>query len=68
MRSSEMPPRRIKARFDSVCPETGKVIERGDTAYFFPSVGRAFHRSSEHADQARALRFARKLSSAGAKA
>ena len=43
-------PRTIKARFDSVCPETGKPIKRGDDCVYFPRHKKAYHVDSKSAD------------------
>ena len=48
----------LKARFKSVCPETGKAIEKGDECCYFPKARKAYHRDSEAARQAREMKFA----------
>lgn len=45
------------ARFDSVCPETGKPITKGDTCAYYPAVKKAYHESSASADNLRGLEF-----------
>lgn len=46
------------ARFDSVCPETGKTIKKGEPIAYFPQLKRAYHESSKAAEELRAIRFA----------
>lgn len=38
------------ARFDSVCPQTGKPLKKGDTIAYFPRERKAYHKDSEAAD------------------
>jgi hypothetical protein len=45
------------ARFNSVCPETGKAIGIGDRIAYFPAARKAYHEQSESADRVRALEF-----------
>ena len=49
-------PRRITARFDSVCAETGAPIKTGDTIIY--ADGEAYCDSSKRAEQFRANEFA----------
>jgi len=45
------------ARFNSVCPETGKAIGIGDRIAYFPATRKAYHEISASADRVRALEF-----------
>lgn len=45
------------ARFNSVCPETGKAIGMGDRIAYFPDTRKAYHDQSEHASIVRGLEF-----------
>ena len=45
------------ARFNSVCPETGKQITKGDTCAYYPTAKKAYHESSPSAENVRALEF-----------
>lgn len=45
------------ARFNSVCPETGKAIGIGDQIAYFPDTRKAYHDQSEHASIVRGLEF-----------
>jgi len=47
----------IKARFNSVCPETGREIKKGEQCAYFPVERKAYHEESEHAGQVRGLEF-----------
>jgi len=49
----------MTAKFDSVCPETGKKIFKGDEIVYFPSIRKAFHKDSKNAEGARAMAFAK---------
>jgi hypothetical protein len=46
-----------KARFDSVCPETGKQIKKGDEIAYYPRHRKAFHASSKAAEDLRGMKF-----------
>lgn len=48
----------LKARFKSTCPETGKVIEKGDECVYFPKARKAYHRDSKAAEGVREMKFA----------
>jgi hypothetical protein len=48
-----------KARFDSVCPETGKQIKKGDKIAYYPRTKKAFHSESEAADELRSMQAAK---------
>ena len=50
-------PQFIKARFDSICPETGKAILKDTECAYFPRERKAYHIDSKHADQVRGLEF-----------
>jgi hypothetical protein len=45
------------ARFNSICPETGKAIGIGDRIAYFPATRKAYHDQSQSADRVRALEF-----------
>lgn len=51
-------PRFIRARFDSICPETGKAIKAGDECVYFPRAKKAYHVDSKSADDWRSQSFA----------
>ena len=53
-----MEPRQITARFDSICPETGKKIEKGDACIYYPREKQAYHTDSRTAEQFRSQKFA----------
>ena len=53
-----MNPRTIKARFDSICPETGKAIKAGDECVYFPRAKKAYHMDSNTAGHWRSQQFA----------
>lgn len=42
-------PREIIARFDSICPETGKKIKKGDACIYYPRQKQAYHTDSDTA-------------------
>jgi hypothetical protein len=46
------------ARFRSVCPETGRRIQPGETIAYFPATRQAFHAESKTAAELRAQEFA----------
>jgi hypothetical protein len=46
-----------KARFDSVCPETGKEIKKGDEIAYYPRTKKAYHTASKAAADIRAMQF-----------
>lgn len=48
-----------KAKFNSVCPETGKPIKKGDEIAYYPATRKAFHESSKAADELRSMQFSR---------
>lgn len=52
-------PYQLKARFDSVCPETGKPIRKGDDCVYFPADRKAYHVDSKAAEQFRSNQFSR---------
>ena len=47
------------ARFDSVCPETGKAIKKGERIAYYPSSRKAYHDSSKQAGELREMQFNR---------
>lgn len=51
------PPYFTTARFNSICPETGKAIGIGDRIAYFPDIRKAYHAESEHASIVRGLEF-----------
>jgi hypothetical protein len=59
MRYRNTQPCFIIARFASTCPETGKPIAKGDTIAYYPNDRRAFHESSQSAENVRALQFSK---------
>lgn len=48
-----------KARFDSICPETGKQIKKGDEIAYYPKHKKAYHTTSEAASELRGLQVSR---------
>ena len=50
-------PREIAAKYDSVCPETGKQIRRGDLCVYFPREKKAYHPDSKTACDWKAAAF-----------
>jgi hypothetical protein len=44
-----------RARFDSVCPETGKQIKKGDEIAYFPGTRKAYHTDSKSAADLRSM-------------
>jgi hypothetical protein len=48
-----------KARFDSICPETGKQIKKGDEIAYYPRHKKAFHVESKSADNLRGMQAAK---------
>lgn len=46
---ADMEPREITARFDSVCPETGKTIKKGEACIYYPRSKQAYHTDSQQA-------------------
>lgn len=57
MRRRYDPPRELKARFSSICPETGLRIAEGDSCVYFPAQRKAYHSNSKTADQFRSQQF-----------
>jgi hypothetical protein len=53
-----MTPFLMTARFQSVCPETGKTIHPGEQIAYFPQLNRAYHTDSRAAMQLREVAFA----------
>ncbi len=49
-------PQEIKARFDSVCAETGKEIKRGDLCIYYPSSKKVYHPESKQGEEYRRWR------------
>lgn len=45
------------ARFNSVCPETGKPIKKGDEIAYYPLTKKAFHKDSKAYEQVKLLEF-----------
>lgn len=45
------------ARFNSVCPETGKPIKKGDEIAYYPRIKKAFHKDSKAYEQVKLLEF-----------
>lgn len=50
-------PRELTAKFDSVCPETGKPIKRGETCVYFPRERKTYHNDSKTAAEWRSQAF-----------
>ena len=50
-------PRFITAKFASVCPETGKQINKGDQIVYYPRSKSAYHIDSNAADELRGMQF-----------
>jgi hypothetical protein len=48
-----------KARFDSICPETGKQIKKGDEIACYPRTKEAFHSDSKAAEELRSMQGSR---------
>ena len=48
----------MKARFPSICPETGKDIHKGNEIAYYPKARRAYHADSRAFEEVRALQFA----------
>lgn len=67
MKSYRNDPRDLVARFDSICPETGKPIHTGDRCVYFPSSKKAYHMTSKSATdwQSQAVADAFNLGDAG---
>ena len=57
-RTTNKTPRWIKARFDSKCPETGKIIKKGQDCIYYPAERKAYHETSRAAEHVRGLEFA----------
>lgn len=49
-------PYELRAKFDSICPETGKQIKRGDICVYYPSVRKAYHSDSQQAYEFRKMK------------
>lgn len=45
------------ARFSSICPETGKLIKKGEEIDYYPRVKKAFHKDSKAYEQVKLLAF-----------
>ena len=54
------------AHYDSTCPETGLPIRQGDEIAYYPRDRKAFHTSSQSADNVRRLDFAESYNMADA--
>jgi hypothetical protein len=48
-----------KARFDSICPETGKQIRKGDEIAYYPKSRKAYHTESKSAADLRSMQASR---------
>lgn len=51
-------PYELTARFESRCPETGKLIAKGTKCLYFPKAKKAYHLDSKAAEEYRSRRFA----------
>lgn len=47
-----------RARFSSLCAETGRKINKGDEIAYYPRDRTAYHTDSKQADELRAQQFA----------
>ena len=47
----------MKARFPSICPETGKAIQKGNEIAYYPKARKAYHADSRTFEEVRALQF-----------
>lgn len=47
----------IRARFDSVCNETGATIKKGEQCIYYPASKKVFSMDSKQADAYRSWRF-----------
>lgn len=56
-RSRPRGPYKTIARFDSVCPETGEQIKKGDTIIYYPAERKAYHVDSKQAEEFRGQQF-----------
>lgn len=56
MRNKE--PQIISARFQSRCPETGKLIQPGQKCVWYPAAKKVYHMDSKAARQYQEMRFA----------
>lgn len=61
-----MDPYITTARFNSVCPETGKTIRKGDPIAYYPRDKKAYHKDSQSANDVRAIEFAKAFNMADA--
>ena len=52
-------PYQLTARFDSICPETGKPIRKGDQCIYYPAMRKAYHLKSKAAEEYRSNQFSR---------
>lgn len=50
-------PYTTKAKFESLCAETGKTIKKGDECIYYPSSKKVFHPNSKQASEFRAWSF-----------
>jgi hypothetical protein len=55
-----------KARFDSICSETGKKIKKGDEIAYYPRHKKAFHVDSRAAEDLRGMQASKSLGLADA--
>jgi hypothetical protein len=55
-----------RARFDSICPETGKQIKKGDEIAYYPKHKKAYHPDSKAASGLRSLQATQALGLADA--
>ena len=51
-------PRELIARFESVCPETGKTISKGDSCIYYPREKKSYHMESKAAADWQSQAFA----------
>lgn len=58
MRRRNPEPQEIVAKYESRCPQTGKLIRKGDTCVWFPAGKAVYHVDSEAAERFRSMKFA----------
>lgn len=51
----------MKAKYDTICPETGKKIKKGEECAYYPNSKKAYHMSSKSANDVRGLNFSKMM-------
>jgi len=46
-----------KAKYNSVCPETGLKINKGDEIVYYPTAKKAYHISGKNAENCRLMQI-----------